>query len=448
MQRVSGPIILAVPGTQSKCRVLAFVLGCVVLLPLLAGCASQELLEPKTSLYDRLLTGNTKAPATAGGQRNSSVSLASRDRGAAKFVGSVQAGTDQLVGRQGAGAANGLGDEEKITLNLVDVPIANAAKTILSDILKASYSIDGQVSGTVTLQTSQPMAVSQVVQTFEQVLRANGAAIVRQGDFYRIVPAGQTAGQVTRVETADSGQPAGLGVRTQVISLKYVSADELRGVLEPLVPDGAIRKVDSARNAIVLSGTSAELATMRENIALFDVDWLQGMSFALFPVRSSSPAAIAEELDTIFGTRKGPLKGVVRFVPNKRLNAVLVISSRAKYLRESSQWIRKLDRLAGDNETELHVYNVQNRTASELAKVLQSVYRSKDGQRVSIETTGVAPRLEAIEVTSQGDAPPQQDLPPAVSETAGGEVDQRAGLRVVADDANNVSDVSAYGTDL
>ena len=162
------------------------------------------------------------------------------------------------------------------------------------------------------------------------------------------------------------------------------------------------------------------------------------MSFALFPVRSSSPSAISEELDTIFNTKSGPLKGVVRFVPNKRLNAVLVITSRSKYLREASAWIRKLDRLAGENESELHVYNVQNRTASELAKVLQSVYRSKDGQRVTVETTGVAPRLEGVEVTSQRQDDRQA---PAVDQAnltvASGPDGDENGIRVVADDANN-----------
>jgi general secretion pathway protein D len=146
---------------------------------------------------------------------------------------------------------------------------------------------------------------------------------------------------------------------------------------------------------------------------------MRGMSFALVPVKTSDPQAIARELDTIFDTRKGLSKGKIRFVPNKRLKAVLII----------------------------HVYNVQNRTASELAKVLQSVYRTEDGGRVAVEGT-VAPKLEPVAViapqlegggTGAGpEAAPQpepaEEAAPATE--ASGEKTQDA-VRIVADDANN-----------
>jgi general secretion pathway protein D len=175
---------------------------------------------------------------------------------------------------------------------------------------------------------------------------------------------------------------------------------------------------------------------------------MQGMSFALVPVKTSSPQAIARELDTIFDTEKGLSKGMIRFVPNKRLNAVLVISSRAKYLRDASAWISKLDTLAETNESRLHVYNVQNRTASELAKVLQSVYRTENGGRVAVESA-VAPKLEpvAVEAPAQGDvteriastAPAPTAPSPAGDETGAGpgSEEQNAGVRLVADDSNN-----------
>ena len=36
-----------------------------------------------------------------------------------------------------------------------------------------------------------------------------------------------------------------------------------------------------------------------------DLDQLQGMSFALKPLRYASPAALAEELTSIFGSEEG-----------------------------------------------------------------------------------------------------------------------------------------------
>jgi len=42
---------------------------------------------------------------------------------------------------------------------------------------------------------------------------------------------------------------------------------------------------------------------------------MKGMSFALVPVKTSQPDAIAGELKTVFASdREGPMAGMVRFV--------------------------------------------------------------------------------------------------------------------------------------
>ena len=142
------------------------------------------------------------------------------------------------------------------------------------------------------------------------------------------------------------------------------------------------------------------------------------------------------------------MRDILRFVPNKRLKSVLVISSRAKYLKEATNWIRKLDVLADSNEESLHVYKVQNRTAAELAKVLQSVLRSGTGnQTASIGSGEVAPKLPSETIISQNGEPttgpetPSTGLGSDAEEIVAPEGDKQiitaAGVRVVADDANN-----------
>src|SRR5205807_7981425 len=111
-------------------------------------------------------------------------------------------------------------------------------------------------------------------------------------------------------------------LRTHIVSLNLVAAGEIAQVLQAIVPDGVVLKADSGRNLLILSGTDREIASLKETIALFDVDWMRGMSFALLPVKTSDPQSIARELDTIFDTSKGLSKGMIRFVPNKRLNRI------------------------------------------------------------------------------------------------------------------------------
>ncbi|WP_119392170.1 type II secretion system secretin GspD [Taklimakanibacter lacteus] len=358
-----------------------------------------------------------------------------------KFVGAYQPGNDLFVGS--TGPAYSLPDEgdADITLNLVDVPIVNAARTVLGEVMELNYSVDGRVAGNVTLQTSKPISRRALMIAFENVLRENSAALVEQNGVYRVVPLAGAARSISAIET-DIPEPTRPGVRTHVIPLRYVSAEEIKGVLASLLPEGVVLRADTARNMMVLAGTDDEIATIKDTIALFDVDWMKGMSFALIPVKTSDPGAIVTELDTIFDTRKGPSRGIVRFIPNKRLSSVLVISSRAKYLREAAKWVKKLDMLAETNESRLHVYNVQNRTASELAKVLRSVYRTEDGKRVAIESN-VAPKHETAVVGTEGASieegigPEEPAAETSVTITESQESGAKPSVRVVADDANN-----------
>ncbi|CAN5392097.1 type II secretion system secretin GspD [soil metagenome] len=362
-------------------------------------------------------------------------SLGSRDN-RPRFMGEFRPGTDQFTGPGQADPTPEAEDSDEITLNLVDVSIQRAAKTILSEVMEANYSVDGRVQGTVTLQTTKPLSRRAVLRAFETVLRENGAALVEQRGVYRVVPAAEGSHTIAPLET-DIQEPARPGVRSYIIPLHFVSAEEIRTVLASLVPESVVLRTDAARNMIILSGSDQDIATLRETISIFDVDWMRGMSFALVPLKTSDPAAIAGELETIFDTRNGPSKGMIRFIPNKRLGALLVISSRAHYLREASNWIRKLDTLAGTRESELHVYQVQNRTASDLARVLQSVYRSENGAKVAVEG-GVAPKLETAVVTS---GEPPIDVPPTAEASEERQTSQAGpeapGIRVVPDDANN-----------
>lgn len=187
---------------------------------------------------------------------------------------------------------------------------------------------------------------------------------------------------------------------------------------------------------------------MRETLSIFDVDWMKGMSFALLPVETSSPQAIADELDIIFATADGPLKNVVRFVPNNRLKSILVITSRSRYLKEAAQWISRLDRAAGRTEPRLYVYNVQNRTASELAQILQMAFTRSGHDRSSVERT-VAPKLNPVQLENDEDNANSAPAAEPVSLAPQTDLELNEEVRIVADDPNNavlmIATPSQYG---
>lgn len=319
------------------------------------------------------------------------------------------------------------------TLNLVDAPIATAAKGVLGDTFGLNYAVDPRVTGTMSLQTSSPVDRDELIDLFEASLTVAGAAIVRRGTHYRIVPAADALGSTPAV-SVPAATSRGPGVSVQVIELLFIGAEDMKTILEPISRPGSILRADPTRNNIVITGTSPDLKAMRDAIAVFDVDWMRGRSVALHPLKNSKPSSVANELVAIFsaGDKESSL---VRFIPNERMNAVLVVATRPVYLARAAAWIRKLDQAAPTDGEQLFVYEIQNRPAKELAEVLQAVLsEGRSGQ--SPKPPAVAPDLQ--EASVNGPAGDQPAASPAVFQSFSEEEVRSLGVpSVVADIDNN-----------
>jgi general secretion pathway protein D len=304
--------------------------------------------------------------------------------------------------------------DANVVLNLSSVPLQQAAKTILGDMIGVNYVVDPRVDGVISVQTTQPVSKPDALELFQAALAPVGAALVENRGIYRIVPADQAAtGTVSTGRTVSQIAIGGNGVR--IVQLRYVAATEVARVLEPMVPRGAIVQADDARNILALKGSPGEIDSMLDSISIFDIDVMRGMSFALVPVKTSQPEKLVEELKAVFSSDKeGPLKGRVRFIANTRLGAILVMSSQPSYLPRAQSWIKRLDSKANGTEPQLHVYQVQNRPVAELAAVLQSMF--SDEMKV-VRSRNVSPRSKQVSLggtsgKASGSGVPATDSPP------------------------------------
>ncbi len=288
--------------------------------------------------------------------------------------------------------------EKGVTLNLVGASVPEVAKVVLGEILGANYVVSDKVKATITLSTAQPIPPKDLLQVFESVLRSEGASIVVENGVYHIVPSEtlSAGGAPMRWEGRRRGKKVGVG--NEVIQLHYVSATEMGRILKSVAPDTSVVRVDDARNLLIVSGTVNEIAGLRDTISVFDVDWMEGMSFGLLPVESADPEAIAQELDTIFANdvASSPTKGLVRFIPNRRMKSVLVIASQPEYLRKAEGWIRRIDLASKATEKQVHVYHVQNRPAAELATLLRKVYRTQADRSATVTVATEPEKATAV----------------------------------------------------
>ncbi len=383
----------------------AIILGVCLVALALTGCGSSHQLIDQTAenSVSPLTAGSTSGPPRSRGSRNRNGAVGPSQEEA--FSGLEQQGTGEFTQRGGfsnIAAPDRLPNgSEGITLNLLNVPVAQAAKSILGDVLKVNYTIAEKIAGTITIQTSAPMHKDAVVQVFESALKMNGAALVRGPDgSYRIVPAASAAQSGARFADA---RPNGPGTQIRVVALRHVSPSEMRRIIEPIAAQGSVISVDDARNLLVLAAGAGDLADIDRLIATFDVDWMRGMSVAFYPVKSSDPESIAKELEAVMGLDKeGPLRGTVRILPNRRLNSIMVISSRPGPLDTARKWIQQLDRVAETSEEQVFVYKTRNRSALELANLLSRVTSKDGGQQAG---AGVAPRFDPTTVASEATSP-------------------------------------------
>lgn len=367
-----------------------------LLASLVAGCGAPGIVSPTLSNQPRLSSQPVSLEANAQDlMPTGAIALPSQS---SKAVAIVEGGDGRMIGSDAAKStsttANG-----NVVLNLANVPLQQAAKTVLGDLIGVNYVVDPRVDGVVSVQTSHPVSKAEAVELFQTAIAPIGAVLVQNRGIYRIAPADQAATGAVSVRDATNNAVTGNGVR--IVQLRYVAATEVARVLEPMVPKGAIVQADDARNIIALKGSQAEIDSMLDSVSIFDVDVMKGMSFAVVPVKAAQPEKMVDELKAVFTTDKeGPLKGRVRFIANTRLGAILVVASNPSYLPRAQSWIRRLDARAAGTEPQLHVYQVQNRTAAELASILQSMF-SQEMKVVRPTSRNVSPKSRQVSFGSE-----------------------------------------------
>jgi general secretion pathway protein D len=367
--------------------VFALIACATLALLLLAGCATGKPTETPSSRELGQLMG-TLDVASPGSARDEQVTLV--EGRAEPGEPEIIRGTGRMVGSARPFSPPVSGD---VVLSFEDAELRAVIETIFSEILGQSYLIVGDLSGRITLQTSRPLQRNAVLPMLERVLQMAGWAMVHSPseDIYRIMSldAAARAGHV--IQAPRNVKAIRPGYQVAVIPLRYIAASEMAKILEPLLPPGATVRVDTPRNLLLLSATSSDVSIVMDNVDLFDVDMLAGLSVGMFPLANINPVVISGELEALFSAEaEGPLEGVLRFIPVERLGSVLVVTTQPAYLDQAEGWIRRLDRAKGNTSgRNLYVYRLQNTNAEEIAASLNQLYDftlSRTGTRQPLDT--------------------------------------------------------------
>ena len=341
-------------------------------------------------------------------------------------------GTGEFMAKKPKQAVTQSKVDGKYSINFDAADIGEVSKIILSDMLQENYLLSPAVKGSITLQTTKPLHKDDLLPTLEMLLRINGAVLIKRDGLYRIEP---DAKGIHSADTSLLGsEKIATGYQVKVIPLQYVGAIDMAEVIKPIVPANAIIKIDLARNLLFVAGTQRELEKIIDLVNTFDVNYIEGMSFGLYPLENTEVGSTVADIEAIFNKgEQNPLSGMIRFISIKHLNAILVITQQRAYLKEAKKWIDRLDQQNGViGEGGVIVYKVQHVDATELAATLSAVISGIAPTKS--KTLSIAPGSKISSISNKQNK--SKNLARVTTSRSQGNTSLE-GVTIIADEPNN-----------
>ncbi len=235
----------------------------------------------------------------------------------------------------------------------------------------------------------------------------NNAALVYHDGTYEVVPLANAVQGKVVPQLGESSRALPPGYSVQVVPLRYIGAEEMGSIIQPLAPEGSVVRVDNLRNLVVIAGTGSEMANLLDTIRVFDVDWMSGLSVGFFVLEYAKSKDVVTQLEGLLSDEGGnPMKGVFRFIPIESANALLVVSPQESYIQQARNWIERLDsaEASGDASERVFVYRVKHSDAVNLADILSQLFGGSGSSNNKRAVGNVAPGMGKSSIGSSSNS--------------------------------------------
>src|SRR5262249_23072698 len=331
---------------------------------------------------------------------------------------------------------------------------------LISELTGKSFLVDDKVRGKVTIIAPTEVTLEEAYQIFLSVLEIQGFTIVPQGPIIKIIPSRDVKDNPipTATDTQHPFSPTTESFVTQLIPLQYADANDIRGLLTPLVSKESSLLAYAPTNSLIVTDTVANINRLLKIITALDVESPSAI-FKFVMLKFAQAEQIANALRsaveglTVGGTEAGtgaptgaeapPQPGVQptargrrpaqasagqrtqrgpRIIPDARTNSLVLIATRAD-MTTLEDLIVKLDIRTPEGRGQIHVYYLQYANAEELAQVLTA----QAGEIA--RTLTPTPTTPTGQPTTPGGLPPTTPggLPPPTS-TLGTQTTRRQGV--------------------
>ena len=196
-------------------------------------------------------------------------------------------------------------DEQFVMLNFENADIETVVSTI-SEMLKINYILAPGVSGKITIQSHNKIAVSELFSTFQTVLEFNGFTAVKEGSFYRIVPIDTAKQQPVQIQMGKKPDPPKDGsFVTQEIPLEYVKASDVANLVRNLMPKGTDIIIYEPSNMLIITAPPSGILKFLKILEAIDIPSTERDSSRTFIyyVENGDAKKLAEVLKNLYGKK-------------------------------------------------------------------------------------------------------------------------------------------------
>ncbi len=215
-------------------------------------------------------------------------------------------------------------------------------------------------------------------------------------------------------------------VKIRLIKMEYVSpevvAADLKKVLVSLGYDKKVEIIPLSRlNSLLVVNPYPDVQVILRNwIKKLDQPLANNLHVQLYPLQSDDGEKLLKDMETIFtalGYKTGNEGDGVKFLYLPRINSLLTLSSIRDIFPLVEQWLDKLDSPISEDKYQVFIYQCQNTNASDIAPVLQAVYKEDAKDKIKDEAKRRAEALHA----KKDEKPVNPLTPPELNQSLSGQ---------------------------
>lgn len=207
-------------------------------------------------------------------------------------------------------------EEQYVMLNFENADLETVIATI-GEMLKINYILAPGVTGKITIQSHNKVAVSELFSTFQTILEFNGFTAVKYGNFYRIVSIDTAKQQPVPVESGKTPlMQKDAGFMTQEVPLEYVKANDVANIVRNLMPRGTDIVVYEPSNMLIVTAPPAGIMKFLKLLEAIDIPASdrEVIKTFVYYVENGEAKKLVDILKNIYASKKAGAPTPVRTV--------------------------------------------------------------------------------------------------------------------------------------